>query len=111
MFGMGFAVMRSPKDSGIHVGGGQNNLKGCFLLKYSRPHGRTQFNQCVFFEHRGKTRHGGVDASFFVQKCHWIIKEKVLCSINDGFKAPLKLVEVLKDILAIKTGNFYIAND
>ena len=46
-----------------------------------------------------------------MQKCHWIVKEKVLCSINDGFKAPLKLVEVLKDILAIKTGNFYIAND
>ena len=42
--------------------------------------------------------------------CHKRVQGNLICSVNDGFKAPLKLVEVLKDIVAIKTGNCFIVN-
>ena len=45
-----------------------------------------------------------------VYTCHKKVQGNVVCSVNDGFKAPLKLVEVLKDIVAIKTGNCKIIN-
>ena len=45
-----------------------------------------------------------------VYLCHKRVQGNLICSVNDGFKAPLKLVEVLKDIVAIKTGNCIIVN-
>ena len=34
-----------------------------------------------------------------------MIKDKKLQSADEGFVAPLKLIEVLKDIIALKLGN------
>ena len=31
-----------------------------------------------------------------------LVKERTIQPVNNGFKAPLKLVEVLKDIIAIR---------